>query len=43
MEISDDEDVMIISRSFSDSALEIAYEKNKSHTLVKNIRELNSN
>ena len=40
MEISDDEDVMIISRSFSDSALEIASEKQRD-TLVKNIRELN--
>jgi len=42
MEISDDEDVMIISRSFSDSALEIASEKQRD-TLVKNIRELNLN
>ena len=31
MEISDDEDVMIISRSFSDSALEIASEKQITH------------
>ncbi len=42
MEISDDEDVMIISRSFSDSALEIASEKQRD-TLVKNIRQLNLN
>ena len=42
MEISDDEDVMIISRSFSDSALEIASEKQRD-ILVKNIRELNLN
>ena len=33
---------MIISRSFSDSALEIASEKQRD-TLVKNIRELNLN
>ena len=42
MELSDDEDVMIISRSFSDSALEITSEKQRD-TLVKNIRELNLN
>lgn len=42
MEISDDEDTMIISRSFSDSALEIASEKQRDQ-LVKNIRELNLN
>lgn len=42
MEISDDEDVMIISRSFSDSALEITSEKQRD-TLVKNIRQLNLN
>lgn len=39
MEISDDEDTMIISRSFSDSALEITSEKQRD-TLVKNIRQL---
>ena len=42
MEISDDEDVMIISRSFSDSALEITSEKQRD-TLVKNIQQLNLN
>jgi len=42
MEISDDEDVIIISRSFSDSALEITSEKQRD-TLVKNIRQLNLN
>jgi hypothetical protein len=42
MEISDDEDTMIISRSFSDSALEITSEKQRD-TLVKNIRQLNLN
>tara|TARA_B100001093_G_scaffold421202_1_gene413412 strand:+ start:172 stop:606 length:435 start_codon:yes stop_codon:yes gene_type:complete len=42
MEISDDDDTIIISRSFSDSALEITTEKQRD-TLVKNIRELKLN
>ena len=42
MEISDDEDTIIISRSFSDSALEITTEKQRD-TLVKNIKELKLN